>query len=261
MKSTNRFREVLYGPVQRKTFRASLIRELREHIPTLGSLTAEPLAKRIEQLVEEYFPPTERLRMGQVLWPAVDEAETAGYGKRIEQTKLKPVLLQAVSEEDIKDYLAGKPANEIKKKAALRLFEQAKEQGGVLTAVDVASILHLNPATIGQYVRSHERETDTLVPRRGTVHDMGPSVTHKRQICRRVILEGRSIEETARDTRHSPAAVTQYVQDYRRVAACLHMGLSMHQTSFATRIPQRLIKQYKDIMSQHSLQNQEEVLF
>ncbi len=67
MKRTNRFREVLYGPVQRKTFRASLIRELREHIPTLGSLTAEPLAKRIEQLVQEYFPPTERLRMGQVL--------------------------------------------------------------------------------------------------------------------------------------------------------------------------------------------------
>ncbi len=114
--------------------------------------------------------------------------------------------------------------------AALRLFEQAKEQGGILTAMDVASILHLNPSTIGQYVRSHEQETNTLVPRRGTVHDMGPSVT-------------------------------QYVQDCRRVAACLHMGLSMHQTSFATRIPQRLIEQYKDIMSQHSLQNQEEVLY
>ena len=261
MKSTHTFREAWYGPVQRKTFRASLIRELREHIPTLGSLTAEPLAKRIEQLVEEYFPPTERLRMGQVLWPAVDEGETAGYGKRIEQTKLKPVLLQVISEEDIKDYLAGKPGKAIKKKAAIRLFEQAKEQGGVLTSVDVASILHLNPTTIGQYVRSHEQETSTLVPRRGTVHDMGPSVTHKRQICRRVILEGRSIEETARSTRHSPEAVTRYVQDYRRVAACLHMGLSMHQTSFVTRIPQRLIKQYKDIMSQHSLQNQEEELY
>jgi len=261
MKGTSRFREVLYGPVQRKTFRASLNRELREHIPTLGSLTAEPLAKRIEQLVEEYFPPRERLRMGQVLWPAVDEAETAGYGKRIEHTKLKPVLLDVVTEEDIRDYLEGKPGNEIKKKAALRLFEQAKEQGGVLTSVDAASILHLNPATIGEYVRSHESETDTLVPRRGTIHDMGPSVTHKRQICRRVILEGRSIEETARDTRHSPAAVTRYVQDYRRVAACLHMGLSIHQTSYATRIPQRLIKQYKDIMSQQSQQDQDEVIF
>ncbi len=141
------------------------------------------------------------------------------------------------------------------------MFEQAKEQGSILTAVDVASILHLNPAMIGQYVRSHEHETNTLVPRRGTVYDMGPSLTHKRQIFRRVILEGRSIEETARDTRHSPAAVTQYVQDYHRVAGCLHMGLSMHQTSFATRIPQRLIKQYKEIMYQHSLQNHEEVLY
>jgi hypothetical protein len=41
--------------------------------------------------------------MGQVLWLAVDEAETDGYGKRIEQTKMKPVLLDVVTEEDISD--------------------------------------------------------------------------------------------------------------------------------------------------------------
>jgi hypothetical protein len=261
MKGANRFRKELYGPLQRKTFRAALNRELREHIPTLGVLTAEPLAKRIEQLVEEYFPPRERLRMGQVLWLAVDEAETAGYGKRIEQTKMKPVTLDVVTEEDIRDYLAGTPGNEIKKKAALRLFEQAKEQGGVLTNVDVASILHLNPLTIGVYVRAHERKTDTLIPRRGTVHDIGPSVTHKRKICRQVILEGRSIEEVARDTHHSPEAVTRYIRDYRRVAACLNMGLSMHQTSFATRLPKRLVSQYKDIMAQHSKNDQRDVLY
>ena len=80
------------------------------------------------------------------------------------------------------------------------MFEQAKEQGGVLTAVERCIDSSLAPATIGQYVRSHEHETNTLVPRRGTVHDMGPSLTHKRQICRRVILEGRSIEETGPET-------------------------------------------------------------
>ena len=81
--------------------------------------------------MEEYFPPTEWLRMGQVLWPAVDEAETAGYGKRIEQTKLKPVLLQAVSEEDVKDYLAGKPANEIKKRRRYGCLSKRKNKAAL----------------------------------------------------------------------------------------------------------------------------------
>jgi len=253
MNKMNTNREAVYGPLQRKTFQAALIRELKEHLPMLGSLTAQPLANRIEQLVEEYFPPTERLRMGQVLWPAVDEAETAGYGKRIEQTRLKPVLLQAISEQDIRQRIAGRPSQDIRKNAALRLFDQAKEQGAVLTAVDVASILHVNPDTIGRYVRSHERETSTLVPRRGTIHDMGPSVTHKRQICRRVIVEGQSTEQAARNTQHSPEAVTRYVQDYRRVSACLHMGMSIQQTSFATRLSQRLVAQYNELTQEYDL--------
>ena len=38
----------------------------------------------------------------------------------------------------------------------------------------------LTAGTISRYVREHEKETGDLVPRRGTVHDMGPSLTHKR---------------------------------------------------------------------------------
>jgi hypothetical protein len=261
MKMSSTARQAAYGPLERKTFKAALIRELKEHLPMLGSLTAEPLAKRIEELIDEYYPRTERLRMGEVLWPAVDERESSGYGKRIEQTKLKPVLLQAICAEDIQEFLAGTPLKDIKKRASVRLFDQAKEQGGVLTSVDVASILHVSPSTVGRYVRAYERETNSLVPRRGTVHDMGPSVTHKRQICHRVIVEGRSIEQTARDTCHSPEAVTRYVQDYRRVSSCLNMGLSIHQTSFATGLPHRLVEQYKEIMSEHSSQDKDEVLY
>jgi len=253
MKLSTTAREAAYGPLSRKTFGAALIRELMEHLPMLGSLTAQPLAKRIEELVDQYYPRIERLRMGEVLWPAVDEAETAGYGKRIEHTKLKPVLVEMISAQDIQEFLAGTPGKEIRKRASVRIFEQAKEQGGVLTSVDVASILHLHPSTIGRYVRAHEQETNSLVPRRGTVHDMGPSVTHKRQICYRVIVEGRSIEETARETRHSPEAVTRYVQDYRRVSACLGIGMSIEQTSFATHLSKRLVAQYDELAQKYAL--------
>jgi hypothetical protein len=35
------------------------------------------------------------------MWPAVDEKETASYGKTIEKTRLKPVFVNLIAPEDI----------------------------------------------------------------------------------------------------------------------------------------------------------------
>ncbi len=250
MKAAKSHRETVFGPLQRKSFRAALAMELSKNIPTLGALTAQALADHLEVLIQEYFPPTERLRMGQVLWPAVAKNETGAYGKRIEQTQLKPVLLTLFEDQDLADYLQGMAKAQIGQKIAIRLFEQAYEQGGVLTRIDVATLLRLNPKTISKYVRDYERETQRTVPRRGTIHDIGPSVTHKREICYRVIVQGRSIEETARDTRHSPEAVTRYVKAYRRVFFCLQSGFSLDQTAFATKLSKSLVKQYAELQAE-----------
>ncbi len=251
MKTPRSHRQTVFGPVQRKSFRTALARELSKHIPTLGSLTAQALAEHLETLILEYFPPTQRLRMGQVLWPAVAKNETGAYGKRIEQTQLKPVLLTLFADQDLADYLRGASKAQLGQKIAVRLFEQAYQQGGVLTCADVATLLRLDPKSISDYVRNYERETQRTVPRRGTVHDIGPSLTHKRQICYQVIVQGRSTEETARDTHHSPEAVTRYVKDYRRVFYCLQHGFSLDQTAFATKLPKSLVEQYAEIQAEH----------
>ena len=61
---------------------------LEESCPQLGgTLTREPVVREIMKLVDEYLPSTERMRQGQVLWYAVDENETSGYGKKIEKCK------------------------------------------------------------------------------------------------------------------------------------------------------------------------------
>lgn len=234
--------------VNRKTFRAVLSNDLRAHIPSLGTLTADALAGHIEALFDQYHPCTERLRPDQTVWPAVDENETSGYGKRIEECKIKPVILQVRDAEDIRDKLAGDKARTIRMKVTERLFRQAKDQGGVLTQADVGAILGLSPGTISKYVREIEKLTGELIPRRGTVHDMGPSLTHKREICRMVIVEGKTIEQTARDTNHSVDAVTRYVHDFRRIHACLENGLSPDQAAFAAGMSKRLVREYADMI-------------
>lgn len=250
--------QATFGPLQKKTFRSSLVRELKELVPSLGELTANAIAEHIQKFVDEFFPSTSHLRMGQMMWPAVCADESGGWGKRIEDTKIKPVLLEAINDSDIQDFLDKVKKKEVRKKVAVRLFDQAYEQGGVLTGVDVAVILGVTPATISRYVREHEKATGKLVPRRGTVHDMGRSVSHKKEICKRVIIEGESIELTARDTNHSVEAVTRYVNDYRRVYTCLKNGFTISQTAYATKMSKKLVVEYQDIMKSSTLQNQED---
>jgi len=53
-------------------------------------------------------------------------------------------------------------------------------QKGVLTHADVGAILRLSSGTISRYVREYEKETGEIVPRRCNIHDMGLTLTHKK---------------------------------------------------------------------------------
>lgn len=247
MKAPAKSTQQEYGRLVRKTFGAALSAELQKQVPSLGVLTANRLAEHLEQIFYEHHPPSERMHMGQMLWPAVAKEETGAYGKKIQDTKLKPVILNVLNQQDFRDMIFGVRKSELRRKIAIRLFDEAFSQGGVLTEVDVATILGVSRLTVSNYVLQYEKQADRLVPRRGTIHDMGPSVTHKRQICYRVIVLGRSIEQTARETNHSPESVTRYVQDYRRVAHCLAAGFSITETAFAAKLSPGLVDEYSDL--------------
>lgn len=237
----------------KKDFRAVLDNFLANNIPQLGGdLTRKPVVGAIIDLFEEYCIPTERMKAGEVLWYAVDQAETGGYGKLLEKSKLKPVVLSLVNREDIERIREGFSRRERSILTAVRLFEQAYEQGGVMTGADVASIMRLSPGTVSGYVRQFERDNEKVVPRRGTIHDMGPTLTHKRIICIKHFVEGKSIAQTARESYHSTSAVTRYVNDYKRVLTCWKQGLSKEDTRAATGLSKGLIQQYLDLIHQHA---------
>lgn len=260
MKSGKSSVESLFGPLQRKTFAAALSQFFEEQCPQMGGqLTRDMLVRSIQQLIEKFYPPNTHLRMGQIMWPAVDEHEKAAYGKTIEKTKLKPVFVDLISQDDIEAVLQGERAKVIRQRATMRLFKQAKTQGGVLTGVDVGSMMRLSPATISKYVREWEKEHQEIIPRRGTVHDMGRSITHKKQICYRVVVQGKSIEAAARETNHSPEAVTRYIKDYKRILACLNKGLTPKDTAFVAKVSENLVYEYMNLIqnNQNEIENRE----
>jgi predicted transcriptional regulator len=239
---------------EKKGFKSALNIFLAEQVPQMGGdLSRRPIVDKINEMVEEYFPSTERMKMGQVLWYAVDKNETAGYGKSLAKCKQRPVLLDIIRDVDIDDVLSGVKKRERQKKVAARLFSDAYEQQGVLTHADVGALMRLAPGTVSRYVIEYEKETGKVVPRRGNIHDMGPTLTHKKIICKKLFAEGKSVEQTARETHHSPAAVVRYGNDFKRVRECLKENWDTQKIAFATGLSASLTKQYVDMLNTDEL--------
>jgi DNA-binding CsgD family transcriptional regulator len=236
---------------ERKNLSGILAHFLATNCPQLGgALMIEPVVKEIIRLFDEFCPPVERLKMGQVVWYAVDVNEKSGYGKSIDQCKLNAVILDLVNLEDIDDLLRGLNKRERQKKVAARLFEQAYEQGSVMTGADVAAIMRLSPGTVCRYVCELEKERGRPIPRRGNIHDMGPTLTHKRIICIKCLKEGKTVELTARETNHSPEAVTRYINDFKRVYTCLNSGWEIDKISYATGLSKSLTQEYVNLINE-----------
>lgn len=239
----------------RKSLSSALDNFFEDCCPQLGGeLTREPVVKRIIEMVDHYLPSTDRLRQGQMIWYAVDELETSGYGKSIEKSKTKPVILDLLKQTDIDDCINKVPKRERMKKITVRLFNQAYEQKGVLTNSDVAGILKLSDSTISKYVREYEKDNNKVVPRRGNIHDMGPTLTHKKIICYKYFKEGKTVETVCRETRHSKEAVSRYIDAFARVYECLKEKWDKERISQVTALSKGLVQQYLDLIQAEKIE-------
>ncbi len=96
-------------------------------------------------------------------------------------------------------------------------FLRGSCQGGVITCTDLSVLFHHGHSRVAELIREYEAGTEMIVPRRGNLHDMGRTVTHKRIICRKAYLEGKPTHVIARETSHSPEAVDHYTVNLARV--------------------------------------------
>lgn len=240
--------DAVYGPVEKKTFRSVLLQFLSREFPQMGGpMILELFADRMERLIEEFYPPTQHMKMGQLLWFAVAKKESPSYGKSMEKTQILPVLLTLVHPDDLSNLKRKAPLLTIKKEIKARLYREADQQGATLSEVDVALITLSNLRTVTQHTLAYERDHDTTLPRRGTVHDMGCSVSHKTTICKKRKVERKSTSQVAQETHHSPEAVDRYTLNLDRVSFCLDRNLSPEDTSFVTGLSKKLIIEYRQL--------------
>lgn len=237
-----------YAPLARKDF-ASALRNLIEHeFPHLGGpMVVDLFIHQVKDMIEEYYPPHERLRMGQMLWFAVAKDEKMDYKKTMAHLRLVPVILSIVTSEEINWMARSYSLKGLVREMPARLYREAQAQGGILSETDVAIITKRCLATVGTYTRCYEKTHQCVLPRRGTVHDIGRSVSHKGIICRKRRGEGKSTTEVALETGHTPESVTRYTEDLDRVAYCLKLGLALETASFITGLSKNLVLEYQKV--------------
>ncbi len=254
MKSPSTVRAPAYASCLRKTFHSALCHLLQTEFPgTFGPAVTQLFADKIHELHERCHPPLSRVKAGQVLWLAVAADERPSRSKRMENTRLVPVLLQLVTLQDIDAACATGKQRETRRAKIIRLFTQAFQQRAVLSEADVALLLHLSERTVSEEVVAYEQSTSQCVPRRGTIHDMGRSVTHKGAICYKRLVENKPTSQVAQETFHCPEDVEHYVQCFRRVQLCNDNGMSLDDIVQATGHTRFLVREYLDLIQKFAL--------
>lgn len=244
--------QAVFNPQAYKSFTGALGAFLEQECPQLGGFrTRQVLVKTINDMVLRFFPETNHLRPGQITWPTVHKNEKGSYGKSIKNTRLTNVVIDLVQTQDAMDRGNGKKLREIKKEATGRICRQAFEQDGCMTNAEIAILLKIAPATVSKYISEIEIENQTVLPRRGTIHDMGPSLTHKKIIINKLFIEQKTVQQVSRETYHSVRAIERYIVAFKQILLCRQKGMNTDEIAFSVRKTKRLVKEYEKIIDEY----------
>ena len=242
-----------YGPLAQKTLHNMLKRELVEQFgfENMG-LIADGLIHRFLEILEDFDPKRRVMFPGQVLWLAVSRRDRARLDQPLWRSKLVPVRLTLLHPDELQQASRGTSWKALREGRVVRLLEEAYQQGGVLGQHDVAVLLGLSQSVVSRLIRDYQRRTDKVLPFRGTVHDLGRTLTHKRQAVE-LMLQGLLTQEIARRIHHTPEAVDAYLIDFERVYQLHRDGKTMPQITFLTRIAQSVVRQYIQLIADYEI--------
>lgn len=211
----------------------------------LSPWEAEELVSVVNDI---YFaePQDNPLRSGQMFYECA--AETEGAGKPLSDCRLARVVLTIHDPEDIE--IVGKHgADGLRRHCILRLTEEAREQGGLLSQEDIARLLHCHVRTIRRDVAVF-REDGIIVATRGQQKDIGPGVTH-RGVAIRHWIEGAEPQDVARKINHTLEAVERYIQAFARVVYLEQKDFDVFETALTMGISVSGVKTYRAILNEN----------
>jgi len=241
----------MWRPQRAKNFDSAIRYFIETEFPRLGGPKVIDLfCKQIRAFIDQFYPQGEYVSFGQLPWCGVATEDLPGRAKTIARTKLRSVILSLVEDEDYVKLEAGVLFREVTKDRIARVMIQAHKNGVELTTTELGLMFSYSHTQICQLIAQYEKEHDCILPRRGTVHDMGRSISHKVQICRKKLLEGKETPDIARQCSHDPLSVDKYLLDLHRINFCRKKGMSKEEISFSVQHSLSLVEEYLKLIKE-----------
>lgn len=201
----------------------------------------------VESIDEVYFsdPYLKELACGQMRYSCVSSKE--GAGKPLCECAMSTVTLTLIDSEDNEDLpLEGKQSSVHRRhRKIMRITEEAREQDGLLTQEDLASLLSSDVRTIRRDIKAL-RKDGIVVATRGQQKDIGPGISHRGKAIE-LWLEGKEPPEVARAINHSIGAVENYLEKFKRVAFLRRKSFDDYQIALTVGISVAAAKTYAEI--------------
>jgi len=231
-----------------KSFANSVKQMLTREYKFLGGERIQEMF--IKDLIVEYDRHMKdgwKLDVGQVVWWAAHKDEYPGRNKTIENTRMVPVILSIACQDDLKLRLDGYSAKEVRKFKVARILREAYEQGGVLNQADVSLLIGVSTGTIGKDIKEFQLDNEVILPYRGTIHDIGPTLTHKKIIIQQFV---RNIPtpEIARRTSHSEEACDRYIKGFKKVLKLHSDKIPVENIASELEMSKSLVREYVEII-------------
>lgn len=210
----------------------------------LTVVASRALVRRLEVFLDTFAGGSQA--HGQVRYPAVAVGEKAG--KPLRYCLTVPVALSVLHPSDAEVlHNSGSPA--LRRARLSRMAAEAHRQGAVLSHEDLSLLLGVDPSTIRRMVAACAAEGQRP-PTRGSVDDIGPTVTHKEQVLR-LYFHGLLPQRIAARTGHSLGSVERYLMDFARVAELVRRGLSRPASVRILGMSPSLVDRYAQVLAEY----------
>lgn len=203
---------------QARRLQIKTIHRQMENLAVSGAGLSPWEARELINIIDEiYFqdPALRQLLPGQMKYSCLQSAEPAG--KPLKDCQMKTVALTLFEPQDEQQLPYREKDASITRRwrRLMRISEEARSQGGLLTQEDLAQLLMCDVRTIRRDIADLKKD-GIVIPTRGTVNDIGPGVTHK-GIAIRLWLDGKEPTEVALAIHHSLKATENYLEKFKRV--------------------------------------------
>ena len=219
----------------------------REFSGAFGPIVRENIADALIDLFNSLCPESSRLKPGQIVWNALDKRTRADSEKR----RYKPVILSLVTDDEVSLFEKGTSLTTIRKNVMARMIREAYQQGAVLSTRDLSLLLVSSASVLSHQRIEYEKEHQTVLPHTGIIHDMGTTLTHKRIIIYKHVVEKKDPSIVARETNNSQMAVDKYLKDFNRVKTLVNDNKDINFIHHTTNIARPVIKQYLQIINNY----------